>query len=84
MTLTTSMPREPQNPSRGRLTAGATADFVSVDAQLQALLDVVRDALHDALARALASDVDASVVGVAHESMPALVKLPVEVVEHDV
>jgi hypothetical protein len=57
---------------------------VSVDAQLQALLDVLRDALHDALARALASDVDTSVVGVAHEPVPAPLQLPVEVVEHDV
>src|SRR5439155_5052957 len=58
--------------------------LVAVDLELEAALDEPRDALHHALPRALAADVDPSVVGVAHEAVPALVELPVEVVEHDV
>src|SRR5439155_22552571 len=47
--------------------------LVAVDLELEAALDAPRDALHHALPRALAADVDPSVVGVAHEAVPALV-----------
>jgi hypothetical protein len=55
-----------------------------VDPELQALLDVLRDARHDPLARPSTPDIDAPVVGEAHEPVPAPLQLPVEVIEHDV
>ena len=75
---------EELEPQQGSLDRGGDRRLLSVDAQLQALLDVVRDARHDPLARPLAVDVDPSVVGEAHEVVPAPIELPVEVVEHDV
>ena len=75
---------EELEPQQGPFDRWGDRRLLSVDAQLQALLDVVRDALHDALSRALAADVDTSVVSEAHEPMTAAIELPVEVVEHDV
>src|SRR4029077_8328090 len=55
-----------------------------VDLQLEAILDINADALKDTMCRALAPDINPAVVGVAHETVSASIKLPVEVVEHDV
>jgi hypothetical protein len=71
-------------PQQGPLQRRGDRRLVGVDAQLQAPLDKPRDARHDALPRAFAADIDSSVVGVAHEAVPAPLELPVEVVEHDV
>ena len=45
---------EELKPQEGSVDRGGDRRLLSVDAQLQALLDVLRDALHDALTRALA------------------------------
>ncbi len=71
-------------PQKGPLRRPVNHRLLAVDLELETLLDIVRDARHDPLARSTALDVDPSIVGVAHEPMPAPLQLPVEIVEHDV
>jgi hypothetical protein len=58
--------------------------LVLVDLQTQAPFDELSQAGHHSLTRSFAAHVDVSVVGVADELVTTPVKLPIELVQHDV
>jgi hypothetical protein len=55
-----------------------------VHLQAHSPFDESYDALHHALPSAFAADVNAAVVRIPNESMPAPIKLTIELVQHDV
>jgi len=76
-------PREAETQKLALLRSNHGA-FRLVDLESEPLRDEPRYTAHHPLPRSHAADVDAAVVRVAHEAMPASLKLPVQLVQHQV
>ena len=76
----------PEEPEREQESPRRWADrrLAAVDLELETVLDQRADACHDSPCRAFGPHIDHEIVGVADETVPTLLQLPVEVIQVDV
>ena len=84
MTRLTSGPALKLNPRNFRSCGRATALFASFTFEPELLRDELRNALHHPLPRPFAANVNITVIRISNESVPPVLQLPVEFVEHEV